>query len=53
MLELGNNWLSLDGACVLGDHRVQENRVVLVVYCLLQAIKLLQKFMWAKIFIVG
>ena len=24
MLELGNNWLSLDGACVLGDDRVRE-----------------------------
>ena len=24
MLELGNNWLSLDGAPVLGDDRVRE-----------------------------
>ena len=28
MLELGNNWLSLDGVRVLGDDRVREHRVV-------------------------
>ena len=28
MLELGNNWLSLDGARVLGDDRVQEHKVL-------------------------